>query len=284
LGEWIDWFKTPNGDDDLLIDPHNLEGPMSKIWGRTTLDIGFFTMFNFGGEALALSSPSSQVLVFTRKESDPSYLIPDDLSNISACFSPGVSGVSGFEKACTNRGMQVFLADKSVDGPAEPDEAFHFSKKFLGATSNDDFMTLDEWVNASLPERDSDLLLQMDIEGHEYEVLLSASDALMKRFRIIVVEFHSLDQLWSKPFFRLVSPVFEKILQTHACVHIHPNNCRSSSVVAGIEIPPVMEFTFLRTDCMSNSIYRSDFPHPLDFDNTGKAAIPLPQCWYAAAE
>jgi hypothetical protein len=82
LEEWIDWFKTPDGDDDLLIDPHNLEGPMSKIWGRTTLDIGFFTMFNFGGEALALSSPSGQVLVFTRKESDPSYLIPDDLQAI----------------------------------------------------------------------------------------------------------------------------------------------------------------------------------------------------------
>ena len=82
LEEWIDWFKTPDGDNDLLINPHNLEGPMSKIWGRTTLDIGFFTMFNFGEEALALSSPSGQVLVFTRKELEPSYLIPDDLQAI----------------------------------------------------------------------------------------------------------------------------------------------------------------------------------------------------------
>ena len=82
LEDWIDWFKTPDGDSDLLIDPYDLEGPTSKVWRRTTLDIGFFTMFNFGKDALALSSPSGQVLVFTRKESDPSFLIPDDLQAI----------------------------------------------------------------------------------------------------------------------------------------------------------------------------------------------------------
>jgi hypothetical protein len=212
---------------------------------------------------------------------DGGYVVPDDLTNVSACFSPGVSDVSGFEKDCANRGMKVFLADKSVDGPAEPDRAFHFSKKYLGATASDDFMTLDEWVNTSLPEHDSELLLQMDIEGYEYEVLLSTSEALMKRFRTIVVEFHSLDQLWSRPFFRLAASAFDKILQTHACVHIHPNNCCGSSTVAGIEIPPVMEFTFLRRERIQDAAYRSDFPHLLDYDNTGRESLSLPHCWYA---
>ena len=41
-------------------------------------------------------------------EGDGGYLIPNDLAGISACFSPGVSAVSGFEKDCAERGSPVF--------------------------------------------------------------------------------------------------------------------------------------------------------------------------------
>ncbi len=212
--------------------------------------------------------------------SDGGYLVPDDLAGIEACFSPGVSLISGFEKDCANLGMQVFLADKSVEEPAEKHELFHFSQKYIGATSNVDFMTLDHWVDSSLPGSGSDLLLQIDIEGYEYEVFLSTSDALMRRLRIIVVEFHQLDQLWSKPFFSLAIRVFEKILQTHTCVHIHPNNCCGSLQRGELDIPRISEFTFMRNDRITNRSYRTIFPNPLDCDNTDKPPLPLPKCWY----
>jgi hypothetical protein len=221
-----------------------------------------------------------KALVRLGPDSDGGYLIPDDLEGILACFSPGVSSVSGFEKACARRGIQVFLADKSVDGPAEHDDAFHFVKKFIGATTNDDFMTLDDWVSASLADQGSELLLQMDIEGSEYEVFLAASGHVMKRFRIIVAEFHWLDQLWSRPFFFLANHAFRKLLQTHACVHVHPNNRCGFSVVRGVKMPRVMEFTFVRRDRVHDGIHRTDFPHALDRDNVPAAPLVLPQCWY----
>jgi hypothetical protein len=141
-------------------------------------------------------------------------------------------------------------------------------------------MTLDDWVTASLPESTSDLLLQIDVEGCEYEVFLSASDALLRRFRIIVVEFHFLDHLWNEHFFRIARPVFDKLLQTHACVHIHPNNSAGVLQKGGLAIPPVMEFTFHRRDRLGNPVPRSDFPCPLDRDNRPHATVPLPACWY----
>ena len=211
---------------------------------------------------------------------DGGYLVPDDLKGIEACFSPGVSTVSGFEKDCADLGMKVYLADHSVEKPAKSHEQFCFSKKFIGVTTSDDFMTLDDWVEGSLSEQDSDLLLQIDIEGYEYEVFLSASDALMRRFRIIIAEFHGLAQLWNRPFFNLASRVFDKILQTHSCVHIHPNNCCGSIKKAGLEIPRVMEFTFLRSDRIERSSCQSIFPNPLDCDNTRKTTLSLPSCWY----
>jgi hypothetical protein len=211
---------------------------------------------------------------------DGGYLVPDDLEGIQACFSPGVDRQSGFEKDCADRGMAVFLADGSVEGPAVQHSSFQFSKRHVGAVSDADFMTLDQWVAASLPGTDADLLLQMDIEGYEYEALLSASEALMSRFRIIVVEFHRLDLLWSKPFFELAGRAFEKTLCTHACVHIHPNNSRGSRTRHALAIPPVMEFTFLRRDRLESTSYADQFPHPLDVDNTANPPLPLPKCWY----
>lgn len=83
---------------------------------------------------------------------DGGYLVPDDLAGIEACFSPGVDRISGFEKDCANLGMNVFMADKSVQKPAESHDLFHFTKKYLGVTTDDDFMTLDDWVASSLPE------------------------------------------------------------------------------------------------------------------------------------
>jgi len=214
-------------------------------------------------------------------EGDGGYLVPDDLAGIEACFSPGVNVTSGFDKDCANLGMKVFLADNSVDGPPESHSLFHFTKKYVGVTTSDNFMTLDDWVASSLPGSQADLMLQLDIEGYEYETFLSISDGLMRRFRIIVAEFHALDQLWNRPCFWLTSRTFEKILQTHTCVHIHPNNYCSPLNKFGVQIPPLAEFTFVRNDRLCSPSYASVFPHSLDRDNTDKPHFPLPECWYS---
>ena len=212
---------------------------------------------------------------------DGGYLVPDDLAGVKVCFSPGVGCSSHFEKDCANLGMNVFMADKSVERPRIEHELFHFTKKFVGVRTNDDFMTIDHWVFSSMPEKDTDLMLQIDIEGFEYEVFLSATDALMRRFRIIIAEFHQLDQLWNRPFFNFASHAFDKILQTHACVHIHPNNNKRSIKKDNIEIPPVMEFTFLRRDRIGHFSYQTSFPHALDSDNIScMPSLVLPKCWY----
>lgn len=211
---------------------------------------------------------------------DGGYLVPNDFEGIEACFSPGVSLISGFEKDCANMGMKTFLADKSVEKPAETHELFSFVKKYIGAYNNDDFMTLDSWVSNSLEDQNSELILQIDIEGYEYEVFLSASEHLMNRFRIITAEFHFLDCFWSKPFFGLARTTFEKILKTHTCVHIHPNNCGGIVNKKGLKIPKLMEFTFLRNDRISFSESAKSFPHKLDYNNTDFPDLLLPKCWY----
>jgi len=213
---------------------------------------------------------------------DGGYLIPNDLDGIEACFSPGVSQVSGFEKDCASHGIKVFLADNSVDNPAEQDELFDFTKKFIGSFSNENFTTIEDWVNTSLPQNHSDLILQMDIESFEYETILSFPEELMKRFRIIVIEFHQLKQLHNSSFFFIANRAFQKILNHHKCVHIHPNNIANTSYIDSVEIIDTMEFTFLRRDRIKNEEkFAKNSPHPLDFDNSLiKPSKDLPKNWF----
>lgn len=211
---------------------------------------------------------------------DGGYLVPDDLKNIKACFSPGVGRMSNFEVSCLEYGMQLFLADKSVDGPGVEHKDLNFLKKFVGPINDEDYTTLDDWVRTSLGDHKEDLMLQMDIEGFEYVTILNTSEELLKQFRVIIIEFHNLHKLWNKEFFLTTHLAFQKLLQHHYCVHIHPNNISPLDIQQGVAIPSVAEFTFIRKDRGEAKGFRRDFPHVLDRDNTPNNPVVLPKIWY----
>jgi hypothetical protein len=258
---------------------------LSRLWSTITGGAGHFPVPETDSGAirrlLTRLHPvePARPLIRLGPSGDGGYLLPDDLEGITACFSPGVSDISGFEHDCAERGMQVFMADASVCGPAEQHPRFHFERKFLAATTSDQYMTLDNWVSRNSPGN-TDLLLQMDIEGFEYEVLLAASDSLLQRFRIMVIEFHQLDQLWNRPWFELAGRVFDKLLQTHVCVHLHPNNFTPLHRHRGFDIPPLLEFTLLRRDRVAGTDFAQTCPHPLDSDNVPGKRFDLPPSWY----
>jgi len=219
-------------------------------------------------------------LVRIGPEGDGGYLVPDSLSGIRACFSPGVSTEAGFELQCAERGMDVFLADGSVNAPPVNHHRFQFAQKHIGLVDDHCTITLDSWISEAGIDEDDDLLLQMDIEGFEYPALASLSAHRLRQFRFIIVEFHRLYLLWSKPSFELMDGVFRKLLQTHACVHIHPNNVAASVSHDGMTIPTVMEFTFARRADIPLAPFAGVYPHPLDRrNNSVNSEMVLPKCW-----
>jgi Methyltransferase FkbM domain len=220
-----------------------------------------------------------QGLVRLGPAGDGGYLLPDDLDGIAACFSPGVGTLSGFELDCADRGMRTHLADGSVAGPALDDPRLRFSRLDIRAIAENGAMTLDHWVESSEPDPSEDLLLQMDVEGDEWEILLSTPTEILRRFRIIVVEFHRLQGLLEQNSFPLMALALRKLLATHVCVHIHPNNYHPMVRSGGLEIPPNAEFTFLRADRIDahQRPFATTFPHPLDEDCTDNPSTVLPR-------
>ncbi len=218
---------------------------------------------------------------------DGGYLIPDDLGGIEACFSPGVGQSTYFEEDLAKLGIRSYLADGSLDKLPSTHKLFHFTKKYLSDHNSSANIRLEDWIKGKIREGQSDLILQMDIEGGEYTVIYDTPDKILNKFRIIVIEFHHMDLLISEGGFDLIKFAFSKILTQFSVVHIHPNNHKKFFTFRDFLIPEVMEFTFLRNDrvqlfCEEGFTRKKlSFPHELDSPNaTKRVDKALPKCWY----
>ncbi len=221
-------------------------------------------------------------LIRVGQGADGGYLVPDDLNGIKYCFSPGVSNLVLFERDILSRyGIESFLCDADVDRPSG-DFEFEFDKRFVGAYDDEVFMTMDAWYERYLDGAVADdLLLQMDIEGGEYPTLLSTSESLLARFRIIVVECHHLFKMLDYVTFPFIEAAFRRVLRTHVVVHVHPNNNQGAITVGDMEIPDVVEMTFLRRDRVRELSPATTFPHPLDQDvDAERKPLVLHPSWY----
>lgn len=229
----------------------------------------------------ALINPvtTNKTLIRIGDYSDGGYLIPNDLVGIEACFSPGVSTEASFETELAKYNIKSYLADYSVEGPPVKNKFFDFEKKYLGTENTDMYMTLESWMNQKGPIN-GNAILQMDIEGAEYAVIYQTPLEILKKFRIMVIEFHNLDNIFSQGGFDLIYLTFQKILSQFEIVHIHPNNVWPPLSNGEYEVPPLIEFTFLRKDRIDYMSPSLNFPHPFDVKNfKNKPDIILPKCW-----
>lgn len=199
---------------------------------------------------------------------DGGYLVPDDLEGITACFSPGVGHTAQFEVDLVTRfGIPCYLADASVVPPSfDPAIAalIDFENIFIGRGETPDVLRLEDWLRKTGRQDDSDLLLQMDIEGGEYDVLADTPRDVLRQFRILVIEFHSLHLLFAEAWRCHMRSLVDALTRDFHVVHIHPNNYAPVFAAHGLEIPDVMEITFLRKDRSQNTGPAGRFPHPLD--------------------
>lgn len=236
---------------------------------------------------ILLPKPSPFPLIRIGGTADGAYLVPDDLSEIRGCFSPGVNNFKSFEDELVSKyGIPCHLCDPSSD-PANfrtplIEEMQTFKKAWLKGQSGADSISLSDWVFELAPTQDHDLMIQMDIEGGEYECLLAADESLLRRFRIVVLELHRLSGAKDPRSFEVqLEPLLRKIDRIFVCVHAHPNNCCGDYLLPGTEfrIPNVLEVTFLRRDrfYLSNNIkrYLPMLPHPLDISRNVQSLPPL---------
>jgi len=206
-------------------------------------------------------------LIRLGSDSDGGYLIPNDLKNIIACFSPGVDNIASFEQALFANNIGSHLADYSVDFVPNNIPVLSFEKKFIDSLTYEYNISLEDWVNQYEPNSvENSLILQMDIEGAEYKALLACPEYILNKFKIIVIEFHQIESWAIKDFFYIVESVFKKLLKNHTVVHCHPNNAMGIVNMNGFKFPRVFEMTLYKSNLIKNK-ERALLPHPLDKAN-----------------
>lgn len=223
--------------------------------------------------SMLIPKPCGVPLMRVGPARDGGYLLPDDLQGIAACFSPGTNNYKDFEDHLAQRhAIRSFMCDYSSDVSKLRTPLIEglqwFEKKWLDIEASDIHLDINDWVAQNAPG-DADLLLQMDIEGAEYRNLMHASSDTLSRFRVIVLEIHSLSFLARSDFREGVfGPVFDKLDRHFICVHAHPNNCcGQTDFGAGLVVPNVLEITLLRRDRVRASDALLELPHALDVVN-----------------
>lgn len=223
-------------------------------------------------------------LVRVGGDQDGGYLIPRLLDSISHCFSPGVDVTATFERELSaSYGIKSYMADASVSvSPVEGDD-FSFVKKFIGTRTEGEYLTLEDWMVSSLSGDERDLILQMDIEGGEYDVLITVSEDALKKFSVIVLEFHSLEKIFIGHVLKMISSIFDKLYKDFSICHVHPNNCCGVVDRKGVSVPRTIEVTFIRNDCI-DAVSRNEavsLPHDLDRKNVPQNhEIVMPEQWW----
>lgn len=210
---------------------------------------------------------------------DGGYLIPNILNEIEFNISPGIGLTTSFEDDLLQHGIKSFLIDGTVDYNGK----HFFLKKNLSSYNDLKNITLDSFIASnSKINKSSNLMLQMDIEGAEIENLLSVTEETLKKFKVLVIEFHNFESLHNISFLKLYYSVFIKILKYFTIIHIHPNNFAKVVDLNNKKISDIMEFTFLRNDLMRyKKNIKYSLPHLKDKKNSEKDDdITLPKTFY----
>lgn len=254
-------------DRDKMFRPFRMSG----AWRRW-----MYTLFSSMGLAYTRIAAKEEILLFF-KSLYPydcgyelircgGYLVPDDLQGVEAVFSPGVGPSSDFEFFFAERGIPCYLADASVSKPALFHKNFNFVKKYIGSRTEGSFLAFYEWINQFYPAGENGIL-QMDIEGGEFETILSVDQDILNKFRIIVIEMHCLNIVNTKEGLLLCNLFINKLLVNFNVCHFHVNNGIPPLYFKGLKFPGVIELTLIRKDRCRKLIPVKKLPHHLDVES-----------------
>ena len=204
------------------------------------------------------------------RDFDGGYVMLDDFAGITAALSLGIADDVSWDEAIAARGIEVVQFDPSVPGPPVEHERFHFERLRVAPEDAPGTVSLARAVaDRTAPGDGPDLLLKMDIEGAEWDVLAGCDEALLGRFRQILLEFHDLDRMGEEAFGARVHAVFARLARTHLVTHVHGNNCGNFAVVGNVPVPQSLEVSFAARSAYSSAKagVPGSFPTPLDHPN-----------------
>jgi hypothetical protein len=256
-----EFLETKSDQQDLNPRLRNVEFQVSTLNGEFCNDfdkiISLFAPMHHLSRSIKIGSLS-----------DGGYVICEPRSKQPRSISLGLGFEVSAEAELLSLGFEIIAADGSVENPFPDLAKFGFRKSHISSREVKDFSsnTFDEFLN--LFEWDSDVeLIKIDIEGAEYDLLLTCQAKLQKA-RILVIEFHGLELLGDAKFRKILINLLGNLHETHKPIHVHANNGAPGIKMAGGEFPTLLEVTFLKNEECTGVRNFGPFPTELDRPNT----------------
>lgn len=198
---------------------------------------------------------------------DGGYVIGKLNGGYDCYISAGVSDEESFSrdfiKMYNLTNQNSFAFDGTITNyPYQFTKNITFYKVNISPIKDDNNANLSYFMNNF-----NNIFLKMDIEGAEFDWLLSLTDDNLSKFKQIAIELHDLngDGFGCTKDKKL--SCLQKLSKTHYIIHAHANNY--NKIINNI--PDVIELTYVRKVCFTNELQlnKSQLPIPgIDFKNS----------------
>ena len=206
---------------------------------------------------------------------DGGYVLLDyELESIDVIYSYGVGNNSDFEAMfCEKYHAIARLYDHTVDSAPLEKDFFYFKKEGVGGERTQDRNTIENHLieNGDNGKR---LLLQMDVDGAEWDTLLQTPNSVLSLFDQVLIEVHGLGTDCSKALnggeIYLASlnkkiKVLRQINELFNLYHVHVNTEGGFHYIGWYKIPDVLELTYVNKKLEKKAEY-SKVIFPTKFD------------------
>lgn len=185
---------------------------------------------------------------------DGSYYVPAEImACLSFVVSPGYGGVKRFEDEISDFGIPSIILDGNYTEPNDLKSNQKFINSFL-SKSTDQFLnsiSLSDLLDKEKAFFKGKGLLQIDIEGEEWEIFSTIRRDTLRSFFVICVEFHELDRLiFDLAFSKRVAKTISTLSMDFSCVHSRENPFGGYTRFGKSKLPKVVEVTLVQNDLL----------------------------------
>jgi hypothetical protein len=219
-----------------------------------------------------LGLPGLRKIRIGNAHGDGGYVMVDDFDGITAALSLGIGLDISWDLQMAGMGVEIHQFDHTVEPPAEVagNPLLHFNRCGI-AGSNDPasrMRTIGDILASDLAGHPGDLILKIDIDGHEWEVFEAMPDEVLTRFRQICMEIHHpLARPSQRAGRERKLRVLRKLHKAFAPVHLHANNAGPVRVICGLRVPKLLELTYIRRDGQNFVECADAYPGAFDVPN-----------------
>lgn len=175
---------------------------------------------------------------------DGGYVV-SELPGYDALYSYGCDDKTSFERAFYDvYKKDSYVYDHTIEGITDKPDYIHFFKQGVDSSKSEMMDTIDNHILANGHEKSTNLMAQIDIEGHEWKLFHDGAE-FMKNFSQIVIEFHIFGNVVNYEDY--IDRTFKKLNEHYVCTHIHGQNSPLNPWLDG-NFPKVFEMTWVRKD------------------------------------